>query len=101
LLGRGTRLCKDLFGKDDDKREFVIFDFCENLEFFNVNPKGFEAGNFKTLSQRLFELRLRLAFVLLNQEETELKEYGQALIDQLVKQTQALHTDSFIVRQHW
>ncbi len=100
MLGRGTRLCKNLFGKDDDKREFVIFDFCENLEFFNVNPKGFEANSYKTLSQRLFELRLRLAFVLLSQEETELKEYGQALIDQLIKQTQALNTDSFIVRQH-
>jgi len=101
MLGRGTRLCKDLFAKDEDKREFVIFDFCENLEFFNVNPKGFEASNFKTLSQRLFELRLRLAFVLLNEEETELKEYGQSLVDHLVKQTQSLNTDSFIVRQHW
>jgi len=101
MLGRGTRLCKDLFGQNDDKREFVIFDFCENLEFFDVNPKGFEASNFKTLSQRLFELRLRLAFVLLIHEDTELKEYGQELINQLVKQTQALNTDSFIVRQHW
>lgn len=101
MLGRGTRLCKDLFGSGEDKTEFVIFDFCENLEFFNVNPKGFESASFKTLSQRLFELRLRLAFVLLAQEDSELKDYGQSIIDQLIQQTQALNTSSFIVRQHW
>jgi type I restriction enzyme R subunit len=101
MIGRGTRLCKDLFGEGEDKDKFVIFDFCENFEFFSVNPKGFEVNNAKSLSQRLFELRLRLAFVLLNEEETELKEYGQSLIDELVKQTQALNTDSFVVRQHW
>lgn len=101
MLGRGTRLCKDLFGSGEDKTEFVIFDFCENLEFFNVNPKGFESASFKTLSQRLFELRLRLAFVLLAQEDSELKDYGQSIIDHLIQQTQALNTSSFIVRQHW
>ncbi len=49
----------------------------------------------------MFELRLRLAFVLLQQTETELKEYGQSIIDQLIQQTQALNVDSFIVRQDW
>ncbi len=101
MVGRGTRLCKDLFAIGNDKTEFVIFDFCENLEFFSANPKGFEAGNGKSLSQRLFELRLRLAFILLNQEESELQEYGQSLINHLIQQTQALNTDSFVVRMHW
>ena len=41
MIGRGTRLCKNLFGVDEDKKEFVIFDFCENIEFFNDNPRGF------------------------------------------------------------
>jgi len=101
MIGRGTRLCKDLFAINEDKKEFVIFDFCENFEFFNAQPKGTIGKTGKTLSQRLFELRLRLAFVLLVQDDTELKEYGQSIIDQLVKQTQALNGDSFIVRQHW
>jgi len=101
MIGRGTRLCKDLFSINIDKKEFVIFDFCENFEFFNAKPKGTIEKISKSLSQRLFELRLRLAFALLNQEETTLKEYGQSMIDQLVKQTQALNGDSFIVRQHW
>jgi len=101
MIGRGTRLCKDLFAINEDKKEFVIFDFCENFEFFNAFPKGTEGNSGKSLSQRLFELRLRLAFALLCQDEIELKEYGQSIIDQLVKQTQALNGESFIVRQHW
>jgi type I restriction enzyme R subunit len=101
MIGRGTRLCKDLFAIKEDKKEFVIFDFCENFEFFNATPKGLLGVSSKSLSQRLFELRLRLVFALLGQEETELKEYGQSILDQLIKQTQALNGESFIVRMHW
>lgn len=101
MIGRGTRLCKDLFGFGIDKKEFMIFDFCENFEFFNNKPKGIEGTSGKSLSQRLFELRLRLSFVLQNQDETELKEYGSALLQGLILQTQSLNTDSFIVRQQW
>ena len=35
MIGRGTRLCPDLFGPGDDKQNFFVFDFCRNLEFFN------------------------------------------------------------------
>ena len=101
MIGRGTRLCKDLFGYGIDKKEFMIFDFCENFEFFNNKPKGIEGTSTKSLSQRLFELRLRLAFVLLSQDSVDLKEYGNAILQGLILQTQSLNTDSFIVRQHW
>lgn len=101
MIGRGTRLCKDLFGYGDDKKEFVIFDFCENFEFFNSKPKGFESTSGKSLSQRLFELRLRLSFVLQNSDEKELIDYGSEMLKGLITQTQSLNTDSFIVRQHW
>lgn len=101
MIGRGTRLCEDLFAVGDHKAEFVIFDFCENFEFFSINPKGIEGNTPKTLSQRLFEVRLRLAFAMLSQDETELKEYGKSLVDYLIEQTQALSNESFIVRQHW
>jgi type I restriction enzyme R subunit len=101
MIGRGTRLCKDLFAFGEDKKEFVIFDFCENFEFFNNKPKGFEGSGSKTLSQRLFEIRLRLSFVLQNSDSSELQAYGHELIQSLIKQTQQLNTDSFIVRQHW
>ncbi len=37
MIGRGTRLCPDLFGPGEDKDHFLIFDFCQNFEFFNQN----------------------------------------------------------------
>jgi len=101
MIGRGTRLCEDLFSPGNHKNEFVIFDFCENFEFFNSKPKGVEGNGSKSLSQRLFELRLRLAFVLLQEDAQELKEYGQSIINELIIQTQNLSTESFVVRQHW
>lgn len=101
MIGRGTRLCENLFAYGEHKKEFVIFDFCENFEFFNNKPKGFEGNSSKSLSQRLFEIRLRLSFVLQNSEESDLKIYGHELMQVLIYQTQTLNTDSFIVRQHW
>ncbi|HLO55530.1 MAG TPA: DEAD/DEAH box helicase family protein [Saprospiraceae bacterium] len=101
MIGRGTRLCKDLFGPGDNKTEFIIFDFCDNFEFFGNKPEGVEGSSSKSLSQHLFEIRLRLAFVLLHEQDSELKEYGQSIIDGLIKQTQALNGESFVVRQHW
>ena len=38
MLGRGTRLCPDLFGPGRHKEFFHVFDFCQNFEFFNQNP---------------------------------------------------------------
>ena len=35
MIGRGTRLCPDLFGPGEDKEYFYVFDFCQNLEFFS------------------------------------------------------------------
>jgi type I restriction enzyme R subunit len=60
ILGRGTRLCEDLFGPGLDKECFYVFDYCQNLEFFGQNPALKEAPAGKGLSERLFEARLDL-----------------------------------------
>jgi type I restriction enzyme R subunit len=60
MMGRGTRLCKDLFGPGGDKEYFRVFDYCQNLEFFGANPEIKEAGAAKSLSARLFAARLDL-----------------------------------------
>ena len=36
MIGRGTRLCEGLLD-GYDKKEFYIFDFCGNFEFFRIN----------------------------------------------------------------
>ncbi len=35
MVGRGTRLCPDLFGPGKHKEFFYIFDYCQNLEYFS------------------------------------------------------------------
>ena len=35
MIGRGTRLCPDLFGPGKDKEFFYVFDYCQNLEYFS------------------------------------------------------------------
>ncbi len=60
MLGRGTRLCPDLFGPGRDKEFFYIFDFCQNLEFFNQNPAVADGAVGESLGGRLFHARLAL-----------------------------------------
>lgn len=73
MIGRGTRLCKELFGPEQDKQEFLIFDFCQNLEFFSQNLEGSKGNVAEPLSQRLFKARLELLSVL---DEQLVQEQG-------------------------
>ncbi len=60
MIGRGTRLCKDLFGPGQDKQNFLIFDFCQNLEYFGQDLPATEGATGQSLGQRLFNARLEL-----------------------------------------
>ena len=44
MKGRGTRLCKNLFGEGKDKEQFCVFDYMRNFQFFDEHPKGKELG---------------------------------------------------------
>ena len=62
MIGRGTRLCKNLFGAGKDKEEFLIFDYWGNFEHFDeLKGKEGNGGTSKSLQQRLFENRVILA----------------------------------------
>jgi type I restriction enzyme R subunit len=60
MLGRGTRLCPDLFGPGKHKEFFYIFDYCQNLEFFSQNPETTDGALGESLGKRLFKTRLAL-----------------------------------------
>ena len=60
MIGRGTRLCPNLFGPGRDKDFFFIFDFCHNFEFFNQNPDVTEGAGADSLAKRLFAARVEL-----------------------------------------
>ncbi|MCR9293906.1 MAG: DEAD/DEAH box helicase family protein [bacterium] len=60
MVGRGTRLCPDLFGPGKHKQFFYIFDYCQNLEYFSQNPDKSEGSTGESLSARLFKRRLEV-----------------------------------------
>ena len=60
MVGRGTRLRKDLFGPGRDKTSFYILDYCQNLEFFSQNPETTDGALGEALGKRLFKARLEL-----------------------------------------
>ncbi|WP_295220770.1 DEAD/DEAH box helicase family protein [uncultured Chryseobacterium sp.] len=102
MIGRGTRLCTNLFGYGDHKKDFLILDFCQNFEFFLENPKGADVTKQKSLGERLFTLRLKLSQILIEQDD-ELKELGSNIIVYLHQQVTNLYNEkksSFIVRPH-
>ncbi|MDM8566764.1 type I restriction-modification enzyme R subunit C-terminal domain-containing protein [Candidatus Halobeggiatoa sp. HSG11] len=73
MIGRGTRLCKDLFGSGQDKTTFRIFDHWGNFKFFEEDYK--EADDkppTKSLLQRLFVIRLQLAKAALQQQNVDI-----------------------------
>jgi len=60
MVGRGTRRYPDLFGLGQDKQFFYLFDYCQNLEFFQHNPETTDAPIGKSLGKQLFTARLEL-----------------------------------------
>lgn len=101
MIGRGTRLCKDLFEDGQDKENFIIFDFCENFEFFGNKPKGLESKKGRSLTERLFEQRLKLTHLLQKKGGANYLDYAEELKKFMHNQVNQLNEESFLVRQHW
>ncbi|WP_033927168.1 DEAD/DEAH box helicase family protein [Sphingomonas sp. 35-24ZXX] len=102
MIGRGTRLCPDLFGPGRHKDNFLIFDFCQNLEFFNQNPKFTDGALGMSLGQRLFTARVELAGLLQDLPEDERAE-GLEYLDRDVRarlfdEVSGMTLDNFLVR---
>ncbi|MFB7877093.1 DEAD/DEAH box helicase family protein [Nocardia sp. NPDC056064] len=60
MLGRGTRLCKDLFGPGHDKTGFVVFDLGRNVEYFNQNLPTAEGRATVSVREKVFRQRVAL-----------------------------------------
>ena len=102
MIGRGTRLCPDLLGIGQDKEKFLIFDFCNNFEFFRANPKGFEGGKTETLSEKLFNVKTNIVKELqdLKYSDTEYVELRKELLEGLILSVKLLNEDNFLVRMN-
>jgi type I restriction enzyme R subunit len=101
MVGRGTRLCPDLFGPDQPKQNFLIFDCCQNLEFFLGGGGGQAPAAPESLSTRLFKARLALIAALDQPEpaaDAELAAHRERLVEQLQRQVAGCPADNFMVR---
>lgn len=100
MIGRGTRLCKNLFGDGQDKTRFVIFDYLGNFEFFREHKEGLQGSETQSLSEAIFAKRVRLIHHL--QHSTFVDDPYQAirtgLIETVLHQINALNTDLISVK---
>ena len=88
MLGRGTRLCPDLFGPGDDKACFYCFDFYDNFRYFGTTSSwSAEDGFFETsksvksASVRINELKFDIFRQLL--AEPNLSGFDKTYFDEL------------------
>jgi type I restriction enzyme, R subunit len=98
MIGRGTRLCLNLFGPGKDKTGFRIFDHWGNFDYFEFHYKPVEPTVTKPLLQLVFEARIALADAALQAAEPALFEIAEALIAKDINQ---LPDDSIAVREKW
>ncbi|MEY3067281.1 MAG: hypothetical protein RLZZ532_4073, partial [Cyanobacteriota bacterium] len=88
MIGRGTRLCPNLFGFGKDKTEFLIFDLCDNFAYFNQAIPEKEQSPTESLQTRLLKAKLELWDCLNTAETTTLGNNPQ----NRVKESQASYT---------
>lgn len=102
MIGRGTRLCPNLYGLGQNKQFFNVFDYCQNLEFFNQELPPDTGKVSVPLSTRLFRSRLEMiaeldkrATTCAHESDVELRAELTGLLHQ---QVAAMNLDNFVVR---
>lgn len=102
MIGRGTRLRKDLFGPGMDKEYFLIFDYLRNFEYFRENEKGEETKITQTLTEKLFNSKVDIVreLQLLQYQEAPFIRYREQLLKEILVDVRALNDENFRVRQY-
>jgi len=98
MIGRGTRLCENLYGAGSHKTHFLIFDHWENFAYFELDKPEDDPVQAKSLCQKLFEARLNLAELAL--KKAEMAAFNDAIL--LIKaDIDALDDRTIAVRDTW
>lgn len=98
MIGRGTRLCPNLFGPNKHKEKFYIFDACGNFEYFESNPPK-ASGNSMSLNEKIFLNRLELAEKIKDNDEV-LKVFSSKIKDHLHNLVKTMDRENFIIRRY-
>jgi type I restriction enzyme R subunit len=98
MIGRGTRLCPDLFGPGQHKTVFKIFDHWGNFDRFGQDFRPADPPVARSVLQGLFEDRLELARTALSLQQAAPFELALRLVQQDLA---ALPERSIPVREKW
>ncbi|MCG7870983.1 MAG: DEAD/DEAH box helicase family protein [Candidatus Thiodiazotropha lotti] len=98
MVGRGTRLCKDLLGKGKDKTHFQIFDHWGVVEYHGLKQRDVAVSQSKPMMQLLFETRLQLAKEAMNAAEVD---FFDILAQWVHKTINSLDEKALAVRDKW
>lgn len=100
MIGRGTRLCPNIFGDSEHKKEFYIFDFGMNFTFFGLEPEGIAASQSISLVERLFLKRVNIIRTLENGsfKDTLVKKI-KSQVNNLALRDYRLKKDRFIIEE--
>lgn len=96
MIGRGTRLCEGLID-GNDKRYFFIFDYCGNFEYFEQHVDGADSYVSKSISQRIFDVKLNLLVELQKIEHQlipEHKSFYEKTKSELIKKVHSVKENS-------
>ncbi|MCV6607496.1 MAG: DEAD/DEAH box helicase family protein [Campylobacterales bacterium] len=93
MIGRGTRLCPNIFGDGKDKREFYIFDFGSNFSFFDEKADGLPSAKSVSLKERLFLKRVVLL------KTTKDKEFKAKLFSIIKDQIDGIDSSEYTVKK--
>jgi type I restriction enzyme R subunit len=102
MFGRGTRLCEDIFGPGEDKKEFYVFDYLGNFEYFRQDPKGKDADYTASLAEMIFKLKAQIVFGLQDAKFGELSysDFRAVLVKDMVSRINELNKEQFQVKQN-
>lgn len=98
MIGRGTRLCSNLFGPGKHKSKFRIFDHWGNFERFEIAHPEADPAPTKSIMQQVFEARLDLAETSLSKAEVDSLKNTVILIRADIN---SLPDESISVREKW
>ena len=102
MVGRGTRLCENVSGDGVDKKDFMLFDWCGNVEYFNHLAEK-EPEPQQSLSTRLFKVRTNLVTALQDSKEKDapgVEKLTTSIKETLVGQVQSLNDNKIGVRKN-
>lgn len=102
MIGRGTRLCPNLFGVGKDKKNFQIFDYCQNFEYFNQTAETVEPKAQFSLSSKIFSKRVELIDAIRKTPERggDLIKLDEETAERLHSTVELINPDNFVVRPH-